>query len=166
MSVNSCLNICSFAFRTCHISLSIPLGKGELGKVIKCDIVCVSSIQKIAQLSLCRASQPWNCSFDVKFIFCYPLFKRFIQLSWYLFDNHLFAYSKQYCFFGLHWTRNRQPLIQNTFIERRSQLSHWNESFVFCLRWSEEMHLNVWVKIFLVKSNGWQNISTVYLNRY
>ena len=99
MSVKSCLNICSFAFRTCHISLSIPLGKGELGKVIKCDIVCVSSIQKITQLSLCRASQPWNCSFDTKFIFCYPLFKRFIQLSWYLFDNHLFAYSKQYYFF-------------------------------------------------------------------
>lgn len=69
MSVKSCLNICSFAFRTCHISLSIPLGKGELGKVIKCDIVCVSSIQKIAQLSLCRASQPWNCSFDMKFFF-------------------------------------------------------------------------------------------------
>lgn len=136
MSVKSCLNICSFAFRTCHISLSIPLGNGELGKVIKCDIVCVSSIQKIAQLSLCRASQPWNCSFDMKFIFCYPLFKRFIQLSWYLFDNHLFAYSKQYFFLGSteretgnHWSRTHSSNAdRNYHIETSNLFSVFGEA--------------------------------------
>ena len=136
MSVKSCLNICFFAFRTCHISLSIPLGKGELGKVIKCDIVCVSSTKDCPTVIIVElhsheiARSIWNLFFVILYSKDLSSYHDICSTTIYLrIQNNIIFLGSTERETGNHWSRTHSSNAdRNYHIETSNLFSVFGEA--------------------------------------